>query len=85
MNISPAIATIIGSLISGVVALLVSAFQNSKTMALVEYKIEELIKKQEKYNNVIERTIRNEESLKANWKQTDRINEVLGIKVERSI
>lgn len=48
MNVTPSIATIISALISGIVALVVSVFQNSKSMALVEYKIEELKKAVEK-------------------------------------
>lgn len=84
MGITPAIATIIGSLISGVVALVVSAFQNNKSMALVEYKIDELKKQVEKHNCLVERMVKVEEGLKANWKQTDKINDRLGIKVERS-
>lgn len=78
-----AIATVIGALISGVVSLLVSSRQHDKSMALVEYKIEELKKQVEKHNNLVERMVKVEESLKANWKQTDEIKAKTGIKIER--
>ena len=52
--------TIISSLISGFVAIAVCIFtqalQNSKTRALIEYRLMELEKKQDKHNDVIERT-----------------------------
>lgn len=54
------LATIISSLISAgatlVVCLITSKAQHEKTMALIEYKIEELTKRVDKHNNVIERT-----------------------------
>lgn len=78
-----AIATVIGALISGVVSLLVSSKQHDKSMALVEYKIEELKKQVEKHNNLVERMVKVEESLKANWKQTDEIKAKTGIIIER--
>ena len=49
--------TILGApLISAGAAILVSVIQNHKTMTLIQYKIEELTKKVEKHNSVIERT-----------------------------
>ena len=57
--------TIISSLISGFVAIAVCIFtqalQNSKTRALIEYRLMELEKKQDKHNDVIERTYKLEE------------------------
>ena len=78
-----AVATIIGALISGVVSLLVSSMQHDKSMALVEYKIEELKKQVEKHNDLVERMVKVEESLKANWKQIDEIKKQTGIIIER--
>lgn len=49
------IATIIGSVISGLVALAVAGIQNSKTTALIEYRLKELEDKVDKHNNVVER------------------------------
>ena len=54
--------TIISSLISGFVAIIVCVFQNSKTRALIEYRLMELEKKQDKHNDVIERTYKLEEA-----------------------
>lgn len=58
--------TIISSLISGFVAIVVcvftQVFQNSKTRALLEYRLMELEKKQDKHNDVIERTYKLEEA-----------------------
>lgn len=57
--------TIISSLISGCVAILVcvitQAAANRKTTALFEYQLQELTKKVEKHNNLIERTYKLEE------------------------
>ena len=75
MEITPAIATVIGSLISGAVALLVSAFQNNKSMALVEYKIEELRKGVEKHNQLVERTAIIERDLKTAFNKIDEIRQ----------
>lgn len=43
-------------LISAGAAIVVSAIQNRKTVNLIEYKLEELTKRVEKHNSVIERT-----------------------------
>lgn len=75
MNITPAAATIISALISGAVALLVSAFQMNKSMALVEYKIEELRKGVEKHNQLVERTAINERDIKTAFNRIDEIRQ----------
>lgn len=58
--------TIISSIITGVVALITclitQAFANRKTTALLEFKLDELTKRVDKHNNVIERTYKLEES-----------------------
>lgn len=55
------------SLISGIVAIIVcvvsNAFQNNKTRELLEYRLTELEKKQDKHNSVIERTYKLEQSV----------------------
>ncbi|MBP3753607.1 MAG: hypothetical protein J6I66_01975 [Lachnospiraceae bacterium] len=57
--------TIISSCITGIIAiitcLITQASANKKTLALVEYKLDELQKKVDKHNNVIERTYKLEE------------------------
>lgn len=50
-----AISTIIGAIISGVVALVVSGKQHDKTIALVEYRLNQLENKVDKHNNLVER------------------------------
>lgn len=58
--------TVLSSLISAGVAIVVCIItqyaQNRKTVALIEYKIEELTKKVDKHNNLIERTYKLEET-----------------------
>ena len=49
--------TIISSAISAAVTLIVCLIsQNEKTRALMEYKLDELTKRVDKHNNVVERT-----------------------------
>lgn len=48
-------STILGAIISGIVSLLVAGRQHSKTIALVEYRLNELEKKVDKHNNLVER------------------------------
>lgn len=50
-----ALGTIVGALISGLVSLIVSTRQHSKSMALVEYRLGQLEEKVDKHNNVVER------------------------------
>ena len=47
--------TIISSLISAGVALLICVIQNNRTKALIEYRLDQLEKKVDKHNNLIER------------------------------
>lgn len=60
-NLSPAvvtaIATIIGAVISGAVSLIVSEWQHSKTIALIEYRLGELEEKVDKHNQLADRMI----------------------------
>lgn len=59
---------IIGSCFSAVVSLIVciinSRTQNNKTRALMEYKLNELTKRVDKHNSVIDRTYHLEEAVK---------------------
>lgn len=68
-NLSPAvitaIATVIGAVISGAVALIVSEWQHSKTIALIEYRLGELEKKVDKHNNLQDRMVAVETRLDA--------------------
>ncbi len=60
-NLSPAaitaIATVIGAVISGAVSLIVSEWQHSKTIALIQYRLGELEKKVDKHNNLQDRMV----------------------------
>lgn len=49
------IATGISAAVTLIVCLLTNHAQNEKSRALLEYKMDELIKRQDRYNNVIER------------------------------
>ena len=46
---------LLGYIISGVVALVVASVQHSKVSALIQYRLEQLEKKVDKHNNVVER------------------------------
>ena len=50
-------------LISAAAAIVVSAIQNRKKVNLIEYRLEELTKKVEKHNSVIERTFKLESAV----------------------
>lgn len=56
-------ATIISSLISAAVTLIVCLITQNKTKALIAYRLEELEKKQDKHNSVIERTFKLEQDV----------------------
>lgn len=56
-----AIATIIGALIAAAASITVCVINNNKQNALIAYRIQELEKKVEKHNNLVERTYRLEE------------------------
>ena len=64
---------IISSTISAAVTLIVCLIsnhsQNEKTRALMEYKLEELTKRVDKHNNVVERTYNIEERLSVQEEQ----------------
>lgn len=70
-----AIAAIIGAIISGIVSLLVSSMQHNKTIALIEYRMNELEKKVEKHNNFSDRITILEQNEKAQWKRIDELKE----------
>lgn len=53
--------TIISALIAAGSAIVVGWIQSRKTAALIEYKLDELQKRVDKHNNVIERTYKLEE------------------------
>ncbi len=54
--------TIISALISAGSAIAVCVINNNRLVSLIEYRLEQLENKQDKYNNVIERTYELEKS-----------------------
>lgn len=50
-----AVATVASSIISGLVAIIICTIQNNKNLALVTYRLEQLEKKVDKHNNLVER------------------------------
>lgn len=61
--------TIISALITGITAIIVGVVQNSKTRALIEYRLLELEKKQDKHNDVINRMFIAEKDIAVNTEQ----------------
>ena len=59
-----AISTVAGAVISGLVALVVAGIQHNKTIALVEYRLNQLETKVDKHNNLVERMTLAEEKIK---------------------
>ena len=58
---STGIATILGAIIGAVASIVVCVINNNKQNALMFYRLEQLEKKVEKHNNLVERTYRLEE------------------------
>lgn len=65
--------TVISALISAAVTLIVCLISQNRTKALIEYKLDELTKRVDKHNNVIERTYKLERDMAV---AKERINEL---------
>ena len=63
------ISACIGAAVTLVVCLISNHSQQEKTRALMEYKLEELTKRVDKHNNVVERTYALEQELKVQEEQ----------------
>lgn len=61
--------TLLSALISATAAIIVGAIQNSKTRALLEYRLMELEKKQDKHNDVITRMFVAEKNIEVHAEQ----------------
>ena len=72
-----AIATLIGSVISGLTALFVASIQHNKITALISYRLEQLEKKVELHNNAVLRLTAVERDLKTVYRLVDDIREDL--------
>ena len=70
-----AISTVIGAIVSGIVALVVASKQHDKTIALVEYRLEQLEIKVDKHNNLVERMTLAEEKIKVANHRIDDLEE----------
>ena len=58
-------------------SVITTMFSNNKANALMNFRIDELTKKVEKHNNVVERMALQERETKAIWKRIDEIKEEL--------
>ena len=71
--------TVVTALITGGVTLLVclltNHYQQSRVMAILQVKLEELARQVDKHNSVVERMAVAERDLKSAWKQIDEIKE----------
>lgn len=64
---------LISGLCVGVPSVIATLFSNNKANALVNYRIDELTKKVEKHNSVVERMTLQERETKALWRKIDEI------------
>lgn len=65
------IVALISGLCVGVPSVLATYFSNNKQNAVMNYRIDELTKKVEKHNNVVERMALQERETKALWRIID--------------
>lgn len=68
---------LISGLCVAVPSVITKMFSNNKANTLMNYRIDELTKKVEKHNNVVERMALQERETKAIWKRIDEIKEEL--------
>ena len=68
---------LISGLCVAVPSVITTMFSNNKANTLMNYRIDELTKKVEKHNNVVERMALQERETKAIWKRIDEIKEEL--------
>ena len=68
---------LISGLCVAVPSVITTMFSNNKANTLMNYRIDELTKKVERHNNVVERMALQERETKAIWKRIDEIKEEL--------
>lgn len=68
---------LISGLCVGVPSVIATMFSNNKANALMNYRIDELTKKVEKHNNVVERMALQEQETKSLWKEVNKIQNKL--------
>jgi len=71
------IVALISGLCVGVPSVIATMMSNNKSNALMNYRIDELSKKVEKHNNVVERMALQEKETQTIWKRIDEIKERL--------
>lgn len=69
------IVAIIGGLATAIPTMIANLLSNKNNKDLILYRVNELEKKVEKHNNVVERTAIIEKDIKAIWRNVDKINE----------
>lgn len=67
------LATIISSIIAGLVALIVASIQHNKTAALMGYRLDVLEKKMDKHNQLQDRMIVQERDMKTAFSRIDEL------------
>lgn len=67
------LVALISGLCVGVPSVLATMMSNNKSNALMNYRIDELSKKVEKHNNVVERMALQEKETQTIWKRIDEI------------
>ena len=75
---STAIATVIGAAIGAVASIIVCVINNNKQNALMFYRLEQLEKKVEKHNNLVERMALMEEKAKVADHRIDDLEKING-------
>jgi hypothetical protein len=71
------IVALISGLCVGVPSVIATMMSNNKNNALINYRIDELTKKVEKHNNVVERMALQEKETQTIWKRIDEIKKEL--------
>lgn len=71
------IVALISGLCVGVPSVIATMMSNNKSNAVMNYRIDELTKKVEKHNNVVERMALQEKETKTIWKRIDEIKKEL--------
>lgn len=71
------IVALISGLCVGVPSVIATMMSNNKSNAVMNYRIDELTKKVEKHNNVVERMALQENETKTIWKRIDEIKKEL--------
>lgn len=72
------VVAIVSGLCVGIPSVMATLVSNNKNQALMNYKIEELSKRVEKHNNVVERMALQEQQTKTLWHEINEIKQKVG-------